>query len=331
MPLFQRPRIGLVLGGGAARGLAHIGVLKVLQRERFPVDLIVGTSIGALVGGVYATLADAEETERRFVSFAESSDFRRGAFDFIREARRPRTGLLANTSALLRRGIFYGYAAYKMSFISAEALAHNINRLLPDVDINETHLPFAVIVADLASGDEVIIRGGPMRTMVAASCAIPGVLPPVTVGGRTFIDGGWVDRVPALPALRLGADVVVGVDIAPEVDAALPQRGVDVMVRATAVQAHALKQIQIRYLDCIISPSVSGIHWADFAAVREAIRLGAEAAEQALPRLRKLLQPRLTLTARWRRTGRRRATGMFEQIEVWSGRRSGGDPADEPV
>ena len=323
MPLLKRPRIGLVLGGGAARGLAHIGVLKVLERERFPIDLIVGTSIGALVGGVYATLVDARETEERFVRFAESSDFRRGAFDFIREARQPKTGLLASTSALLRRGIFYGYAAYKMSFISAEALAHNINMLLPDVDIGDTQLPFAAIAADLASGNEVILTGGPIRTMVAASCAIPGVLPPVAVDGRTFIDGGWVDRVPALPAMRLGADVVVGVDIAPEVDAALPQRGVDVMVRATAVQAHALKQLQIRYLDCIITPSVARIHWADFAAVREAIRLGTEAAEQALPRLRELVKPRLVLTARWRQTARRRATGMFEQIEVCSGRRNG--------
>ena len=319
MPLFKRPRIGLVLGGGAARGLAHIGILKVLERERFPIDLIVGTSIGALVGGVFATLGDAEETEQRFVRFAESSDFRRGAFDFIREARQPKTGLLASTSALLRRGIFYGYAAYKMSFISAEALAHNINSLLPDVDIGETSLPFAAIAADLVSGNEVILAGGSIRTMVAASCAIPGVLPPVSVEGRTFIDGGWVDRVPSLPALRLGAEVVVGVDIAAEGDVAPPRRGVDVMVRATAVQAHALKQFQTRYLDCIISPEVGKIHWADFGAVREAIRLGVEAAEAALPCLRRLVQPRLAFTARWRQTARRRAIGMYERIEIRNG------------
>ena len=320
MSLFKRPHIGLVLGGGAARGLAHIGVLKVLERERFPIDLLVGTSIGALVGGVYATVGDAGETERRFLEFAESSDFRRRAFDFIREARHERQqGFLASASALLRRGIFYGYALYKMSFMSAEALAHNINSLLPDVDIGETRMPYAAVAADLASGNEVILAGGPIRTMVAASCAIPGVLPPVAINGRTFIDGGWVDRVPALPALRLGADVVVGVDIAPEVESDLPTRGVDVMVRATSVQAHALKKIQARYLDCIITPGVSKIHWADFSAVRQAIRIGSEAAEQALPRLRDLIRPRLSLTARWWKTSRRRACGMFEDIEVWSG------------
>ena len=317
MAFFRRPRIGLVLGGGAARGLAHIGVLQVLAREGFPIDLVVGTSIGALVGGVYATLGNADELEQRFLAFAESSDFRRRAFDFIREARQqPEKGLLASASALLRRGIFYGYALYKVSFMSAESLAHNINSLLPEVDIQDTCLPFAAVVADLGSGEEVILAGGPIRTMVAASCAIPGVLPPVTVGDRTFIDGGWVDRVPALPALRLGAEIVIGIDIAPEVDSDLPTRGVDVMVRATSVQAHALKRIQARYLDCVITPEVSNIHWADFSAVRDAIRAGAEATERVLPALEKLARPRLSLPAPWRDSARRRAMGLFEDLEV---------------
>ncbi|MFQ5720596.1 MAG: patatin-like phospholipase family protein [Acidobacteriota bacterium] len=317
---FARPRVALVLGGGAARGLAHLGVLEVLERERFPIDLIVGTSIGALVGGVYATVGDAEETQRRFVEFAESSDFRRRAFDFIREARHePQQGILSSASALLRRGIFYGYALYKVSFMSAEALAHNINRLLPDVDTGDTRVPFAAVAADLATGQEVILAGGPIRTMAAASCAIPGVLPPVPIDGRTFIDGGWVDRVPALPALRLGADLVIGVDIAPEVESDLPTRGVDVMVRATAVQAHALKRLQAHYLDAVITPAVSAIHWADFSAVREAIRVGREAAEQVMPHLRDIMRPGLSRLLARRRRARRRGTGMFEKLEIYRG------------
>lgn len=312
--MLKRPRIGLALGGGAARGLAHIGVLKVFEREGIPIDLIVGTSIGALVGGVYSTTQDAAETERRFINFAESSDFRRKAFDFIKESRQEKRGFLAGATALIRRGIFYGYSLYKVSFVSAESIAHNINSLLPDEDISQSRIPYAAVAADLQNGGSVVLAGGPIRTMVAASCAIPGVLPPVEIWGRTFIDGGWVDRVPALPVLRMGADLVVGIDIAPEIDPRVPKRGVDVMVRAAVVQASALKQFQSRYIDCVVTPPVSKIHWADFSAVHKAIEAGEQAAEKALPHLRRILNP-----LRWwfnRTTARRRARGQFEEMEV---------------
>jgi NTE family protein len=318
-PLRSRPSLGLALGGGAARGLAHIGVLKVLEREGVQVDLIAGTSIGALVGGVYATTGSALETERRFLEFADSAEFRRRAFDFIREARQERHGFFASTSALIRRGIFYGYSFYRVSFMSAESLAHNINMLLPEVDIADTRVPFAAVAADLVTGEEVILAGGAMRRMVAASCAIPGILPPVMIDGRTFIDGGWVDRVPALPALRMGADLVVGVDISPEVGAELPRRGVEVMVRATAVQASALKRLQSRFLDLSIQPQVSKLHWADFSAIRRAIAAGESAAEAALPELRRMVSP-------WRLSpwigqgrARQRARDQFETLEVLRG------------
>ena len=314
-----RPRIGLALGGGAARGLAHIGVLKVLEREKFPIDLIIGTSIGALVGGVYATTASAAETERRFLGFARSGEFRRRAFDFIREARKESKGLLSSTSGLIRRGIFYGYSLYKVSFISAESIAHNINSLLPDERIENTRVPFAAVAADIQNAAEVILAGGSIRRMVAASCAIPGILPPVMIDGRTFIDGGWVDRVPALPALRLGMDLVIGVDISPEIGAELPRRGVDVMVRATSVQASALKRLQARFMDYTIQPDVTRLHWADFSAIDRAITAGEEAAEAAIGDLRKLLSPwRLNPWVRGG-TARQRARHLFEGIEVFRG------------
>jgi len=315
-----RPRVGLALGGGAARGLAHIGVLKVFEREGLPMDLIIGTSIGALVGGVYATTGSAAETERRFIGFAHSGDFRRRAFDFIREARKEsKGGLLSSTSGLIRRGIFYGYSLYKVSFISAESIAHNINSLLPDERIENTKMPFAAVAADIQNAQEVILAGGSIRRMVAASCAIPGILPPVMIDGRTFIDGGWVDRVPTLPALRLGMDLVIGVDISPEIGAELPRRGVDVMVRATSVQASALKRLQSRFMDYCIQPDVTRLHWADFSAVEPAIAAGEAAAEAAIDDLRRLLSPwRLNPWVRGG-TARQRARHLFETIEVFRG------------
>jgi NTE family protein len=314
--LLRRPRVGLALGGGAARGLAHLGVLRVLERERFPIDIIVGTSIGALVGGAYCTLGGSDETERRFLQFSSSSEFRRSAFDFIREARREKRGVLARASAIIKRGIFYSQTLYKVSFMSAEALAHNINSLLPDVDVSEAQHSFAAVAADLVTGHEVVFRAGSLRKVVSASCAIPGVLPPVPMGGRTFIDGGWVDRVPGLPARRLGADIVIGVDISPEVGAVIPTRGADVMVAATSLQAAALKRLQGRYLDHVIRPAVSGIHWADFSAIGMAVERGVEAAEEALPQLRRLLSPRRHLVQRLSSPLRRHFTLAAADLEV---------------
>ncbi len=291
-------------------------MLRVLEREGFPVDVVVGTSIGALVGGAYATLGGSDETERRFLQFSSSSEFRRSAFDFIREARREKQGLLARASAIIKRGIFYGQTLYKVSFMSAEALAHNINSLLPDVDIREAGRSFAAVAADLVSGHEVVFRAGSLRKVVSASCAIPGVLPPVPMAGRMFIDGGWVDRVPGLPARRLGADIVIGVDISPEIGSVVPTRGVDVMVAATSLQAAALKRLQSRYLDYVIRPDVGGIHWADFSAIGMAVERGVEAAEAALPELRRLMSPRRALVHRLGSPLRRHFRLAAEDLEV---------------
>ncbi|MFQ5669018.1 MAG: patatin-like phospholipase family protein [Acidobacteriota bacterium] len=314
--ILRRPRVGLALGGGAARGLAHVGVLKVLEREGFPIDVVVGTSIGALVGGAFATLEGSAEVERRFLQFASSTEFRRKAFDFIREARQREPGMLGRATALIRRGIFYGYSLYRVSFMSAESLAHNINSLLPDVRIEETRLPYAAVAADLRTGQEIILASGPIRPIVAASCAIPGVLPPVTLYQRTLIDGGWVDRVPGLPVLRLGADVVIGVDISPEVGAHLPTRGVDVMVAATSVQAAALKKMQARFMDYVIQPDVAAIHWADFSAVGIAIEAGMKAAQAALPALWEIISRRRRWLSGPGGTARARARGQFEKLTV---------------
>ena len=255
-------------------------------------DLIIGTSIGALVGGVYATTGSAAETERRFIGFAHSGDFRRRAFDFIREARKEsKGGLLSSTSGLIRRGIFYGYSLYKVSFISAESIAHNINSLLPDERIENTKMPFAAVAADIQNAQEVILAGGSIRRMVAASCAIPGILPPVMIDGRTFIDGGWVDRVPTLPALRLGMDLVIGVDISPELeDTRELRKGLDVLVRANAIKAEALKNFQCRMLDVLIRPRVGQTHWADFTGALTLIDEGDKATTEKIPEIREAIE-----------------------------------------
>jgi NTE family protein len=293
--MFEGCKVGLALGGGAARGLAHIGVLKALEEGEIPIDLIVGTSVGALVGGVYATTRSAAVTEKRFLDFIFSKEFKRSKFDFLRESREARPGLFYNFISLVKKGIFYSFSMAKTSWISAEQFEHNINSLLDDVPIEKTGIQFAACAADIVKGGEVILTAGPLRRAVSASSAVPGLLPPVPIDGRLLIDGGWINKIPVIPALRLGADVVIGVDVSKEIeDTSGFRNGLNIMVRANAVKTEALKEMQCRFADVLIEPDVDHVHWADFSAVVECVTLGEAAARESLDAIRRQIK-----AARW--------------------------------
>src|SRR6266478_7895051 len=144
--------------------------------------------------------------------------------------------------------------------------------------IEETKIPFAACAADITRGEEVLMQTGSLRRAVSASSAVPGLLPPVPLDGRLLIDGGWMCKVPVLPALRLGASIVLGVDVSKEIeDTSGLRSGLNIMVRANALKAEALKTMQCRFADVLIEPDVDHVHWADFSAILECIELGREA------------------------------------------------------
>src|SRR5262245_7130944 len=288
-------KVGLALGGGAARGLAHLGVLKVLEANRIPIDLIVGTSVGALVGGVYATTRNAAATEKRFREFIFSKAFKRARFDFLKESREARRGVMSRVVTLFKKGIFYSFSMAKTSWVSAEYFEHNINALLDDVSIEEAMIPFHAVSADMLNGTPVVISRGRLRRAVSASSAVPGLLPPVNVDGRLLIDGGWVAQVPVVPALNQGAELVIAGDVSRELEPLAEQgSGLNIMVRAAAIRAEALRQMQGRLADVLIEPDVGKVHWADFSAVAECVRCGEQAAQERIDDIRHALR-----IARW--------------------------------
>lgn len=289
--MFGDTKIGLALGGGAARGLAHIGVLRVLAEHKIPIHLIVGTSIGALVGGLYATTGDIDLVEKRLVNFLDSPTFRANRFTFMREVKSETNGWIGNLGQLVRRGIVIGYSLSRISFISAQQFERNMNHLLDEVDIESARIPFAAVACDLRRGEEVLLQSGSLRQAVSASSAIPGVLPPVEVDGRTLVDGGWSSKVPILAAFKMGADAVIAVDISAELrDTRKLTRGYDVFVRAGAITESILKRMQCRMADVLIRPDVGAIHWADFGRARECMDLGVRAAEAKLDEMKALVR-----------------------------------------
>jgi len=286
-----RLKVGLALGGGAARGLAHIGVLRAFVREGIPIDIITGTSMGAVIGGAYAAMGDIAEIERKVRGLLTSDEFYRMRMSFLRETKVNRGGLLYSVKNLVRRGIVYGVSTMRPSFVSAEKFARSLGRILPEVDVSATPIRFAAAAVDLETAEEVVLCHGQLREVAAASAAIPGILPPRRLHGRLLIDGGWVDKIPVLPAFRLGADVVIAVDISADLeDPKRYLRGIDVVLRANTIKDSVMTELHRRLADIVVEPAVRKIHWADFEAVDFCIAAGDAAASDAVPKIRELLR-----------------------------------------
>jgi NTE family protein len=284
-------KVGLALGGGAARGMAHVGVLRALEREKIPIDVIAGTSMGAIIGGAYAAQPDAEALEQRVREVLSSEQFKRNRLSFLKESKERRGGLFFSVANLIRRGIFYGVSNMRASFLSAEEFAHSMESILPETPIEDLPLRFGAVTLDIESAEEVVLCHGNLRDAAAASSAIPGILPPVRRNDRVLIDGGWVDKIPILPAFKMGADVVIGVDISADLqDARSYNRGVDIMVRANSIKDATLVAMLGRMADVLIRPAVKHVHWADFGAYERCIRAGDEATSNKVSEIREMLR-----------------------------------------
>ena len=272
----MEPKVCLALGGGAARGLAHLGVLKVFEDAKLPVHMIAGTSLGALVGGLYASQPDAKYWIERFDRYLRSFRSRKTRLEVIRRMERPhdRQGFFSDMANLIRKGYFWGVTATKPAFISEQEYEDFLNPLIPDIRIEETKIPFGCVATDLCHGKRVLFTSGPMRTAVRASCALPGIFPPVRDGGMMLVDGGWVERVPVICARNMGADVIIAVDVSSEIAPFEDTSGLDIVLRADAVTRVFLNDLLLDEADLSLHPQVGTIHWADFSDPRELIRQG---------------------------------------------------------
>lgn len=286
-------RVGLALGGGAARGLSHIGVLKVLEEQKIPIDIITGTSIGSIIGGIYASKPNAEALRKTFFEYLESEEFKKAKFDFLKEkdAGEEGEGIFYRFSHFVRKNIFYTLSVTRRSFISEKTFSKNLDCMVEDIPIENTKIQFAAVTVDLGNGEEVILQKGSLRKAISASCAIPGIVSPVIIDGREFIDGGWVDAVPIEPAFQLGADIVIGVDVGRELEEPENlENSLDIVLRSDVITRIALSNELIKKADFIIRPEVGDIHWADFVKVDDCIRRGEEATNLCVDEIKKMIR-----------------------------------------
>jgi NTE family protein len=253
-----RPGVGLALGGGFARGFAHLGVLQVLEQNQIPISHIAGTSVGSILGAAYASGAPLS----RIIATCRTLRFRD-----IARWRVSRLGLASN-----------------------HRLGDLIEGVFESRQFEELRIPLAVVATDLTSGEPVVFTQGVLVDAIRASCAFPGLFEPVEIGTRCLADGGLVAPVPTVAARQLGATSVIGISVGmQDGHRGAPTNIFQVVSRAVnAAQKHQL-EIWERQADLVLRPEVQSLAWDDFDRAEEAIEAGAVAARRALPRIKKLL------------------------------------------
>ena len=285
----KRKTVGLALGGGAARGLAHLGALRVLEREHIPIDLVSGTSMGSLVGALYCSNPRAEKLITKAQNFYQSEQFVQSPIHNLKRNDEVQ-GFFDSFTQTVRRGIMIGSTVTRMGFLDREDLYELLENFVDDSDIRNLRIPLGIVVCDLLSGKEVVLRRGPIIDAVAASSAVPGAFPPIKIGEMECIDGGVVNMIPISVAKAMGADVVIAVNVSH--DSLKPpelKRALEIYFRTQDITKRVLIEKQLEAADVIITPQVGHIHWADFTAAETIIKLGEQAAQQALPQIRQAL------------------------------------------
>jgi NTE family protein len=254
------PKIALVLGGGAARGFAHVGVIKMLESQGLAPDIIVGTSAGSVVGALYAAGITGFDLQRRALDLDEKS---------------------VSDWALPNRG-----------FIKGESLQKYINDAVKGRAIDKLAKPLGVVATDLHSGESVVFRRGNTGMAVRASSSVPGVFQPVTIDGREFVDGGLTSPVPVKAARDMGADIVIAVDISQEPLRAKVQGTIDVLLQTFLIMGRTIAAQELQSADVVVSPATAELASASFDSRHLAILEGEKAALAAVPRIRERIAAR---------------------------------------
>lgn len=248
------PRIGLALGGGAARGFAHIGVIQVLEEQGVRPDLVVGTSAGSLVAAMYASGKSGVEMG----SLAESMD-----------------------ESAITDWMFPG-----RGMLRGEALASYVRKLTGGKLIEQMKMPLGIVATDLGNGQPVLFQRGDTGVAVRASSAVPAVFQPVLINGREYVDGGLVAPVPVRFAKQMGAEFVIAVDISAAPEGANTSDTMHLLLQTFAIMGRSINNFELREADVVLRPKLPGVSSADFTARKRAITAGREAAIAALNDLR---------------------------------------------
>jgi NTE family protein len=250
----ERPKVGLALGGGFARGIAHIGVLRALERNQIPIDFIAGTSVGALIAATYASGTSLDEMTRQGAA-TRFSDFGR-------------------------------WTLSRMGMASNDRLEDFLRRFTSARYFSEMKIPLSIVATDVISGESVHFTDGEISPALRASCAYPGLFLPVEYRGRVLVDGFLTEAVPARAVREMGAELVISVHLEPGLIHSKPRNTIEVISRSFSIIQTSALQPWRAATDVLIEPDVHHILWDEFAKTPELVFAGETAAGAAMPKIR---------------------------------------------
>ena len=251
----DRPKVGLALGSGGARGFAHIGIIKILKEENIPIDYIAGSSIGAIIACLYGAGLDINR--------------------------------LYTISKFFKRKYYLDYTVPKMGFIAGNKVKELIQLFTYGRKLEELDIPVCVVATDLLSGEKIVFSKGPIAPAVRASISIPGIFVPEKVNGRLLVDGGVVDRVPVTVLKEMGADIVIGVDVANTNGHSDVNNIFDVIMRSIEIMQMELVQSRGDITDIMIKPPVEMFNSKAFTDLDKIISIGEEEAKKHIDSIKR--------------------------------------------
>ncbi len=257
------PRIGLALGGGAARGFAHVGVIQVLEENGIRPVLVTGTSAGSLVAAIYASGKTGAQLQRVAETMEEAA-------------------ITDWTLPILSRGMLRG-----------EALARYVNSQVGGRLIEEFPMPLGIVATDLNTGKDVVFQRGDTGTAVRASSAVPALFQPVRIAGHDYVDGGLVSPVPVGAARKMGAELVIAVDISNMPEGSLTGGTLEILLQTFSIMGKSINNFELRDADIVVRPALMGVSSADFGARKRSIEAGRQAMLRLMPDLKAAIAARM--------------------------------------
>ena len=258
----KKIKIGLALGGGAARGFAHIGVIKALEAQGIYADIVVGTSAGSVVGALYAAGNSGFQLQKLAMDMDEAA---------ISDWAVP---LFGKSSGVLK----------------GEALQTYVNKAVNNQPMEKLKIPFGAVASDLKTGQPILFQRGNTGMAVRASSSVPGVFQPVVINNRSYVDGGLVAPVPVRFARDMGADFVIAVNISTQADVQATVSSLDVIMQTFSIMGQRINQYELKDADVVIAPSLGKMAGNDFAGRNQAILAGEQAAAQVMAQIKQKLE-----------------------------------------
>lgn len=295
----------LALGGGGARALAHIGVLKIIEEQQLPIARLSGTSGGAIIAALYAQIGNIQGVRDKIEKFLQCDAFRKLGLEFFADEQKNKRSYfesVENFLHYLKSRLTFSRVLIKESLFPVEKLIELVSEVIDDGNIEQTRIPLQIAAVNVDTGEEVLLKRGNIIQAVAASSAIPGMFSPVEFEGMRLIDGAVINKVPLMQTNK-HQEVLVAVDVSRYIRATYPRRmALDYIFRADEITTHRLNELHLQKADIVIRPEEARRgHWADFRHLDHYIHSGEKAALPKISEIRAAMSQRDSLVRLWLR------------------------------